>query len=147
MNTIWEENKQRLDTPAGALNYGTEKRTALASLTRTLQTYHTVHQTFLAFYGTLRFITLFTTARYFSPSSATFSPGHPILPLPHPQCYPTICVYVFQILSFFRTLQTKNTDAFCFPPMRATFSAHLIVLNDQLNSVWRAVSATKLQTI
>jgi hypothetical protein len=56
--------------------------------------------------------------------ACTDSPGRPILPLSHPQRHPPICAYVFKILSFLRSLPTKNANTFFFPPMRATFSAH-----------------------
>ena len=80
-------------------------------------------KTFLTFYGTPRFHNsplLLPILSHIKPVQA----DRPILPPSHPQCYPPICAYVFQILSFLRSLPTKNTHAFFFPPMRATFCAH-----------------------
>jgi hypothetical protein len=73
---------------------------------------------FPAFYGTRRFITVFTTARHWSISRATYL--HTVF-LP-------IYDYVFRVVSSFQDFRPKFLYI-SFLPMRATCPAHLILLH------------------
>jgi hypothetical protein len=94
------------------------------------------------FYGTRRFITVFTRALHWSSSWATqFNPHHPILSLQDPSYYcPPTYVAVFPVISFPQY------------PIRIPFRPHscyiLCIYHptwlDHCNYTWRRVQVTKL---
>jgi hypothetical protein len=87
---------------------------------------------FPAFYGTRRFITVFTRAFHLSLSEPDQpSPHHPILSLQGPsEYYPPTFVLVFLVVSFpLAFIPTTYTCVFLLAPIRAICPANLILLN------------------
>lgn len=132
-NTVWEENKQRRERQTGrSTELWDGEMYRLATQPKTLQTYYTGHQTFQT-RGS-------TTARYFLPTR----PSHPATLTP-------------ALLSSHLRLRLPNSLLPSQSPNKkyvhiflSSHACHIlrpsIVLNDQLYSVWRAVSVTKLRT-
>jgi len=107
---------------------------------------------FPTFYGTWRFITAFTTARHLSLSWA--SSVHSIIP--HTTSWRSILILsshlrlFLEVLSFPQVSQTKPCIHLSCPPIRATCTAHLILLDlitrTVLGEEYRSLSSTDHST-
>jgi hypothetical protein len=102
---------------------------------------------FPAFYGTRRFITVFTrappTCPYPEPDQSSPCLPIPLLQDPLQECFPSI-PRSFQLSLSFRSPQPKTLYAPHLSPVRTTCDAHLIILNIILSSPVAAIQIFSL---